>query len=204
MERAALGFRMHSGWGVLVIVDDARQIILRQLITVIRKDMPGGKQPYHHAEKLGLAAAEKYLAEYVTECNRLALDAITEVVCQLQNGYQIAGAAILQASERRLPPLPQILAAHPLIHTAEGQLFRQVIRGACESLQLPVLGIPERQLKERVTEDFAGAAAGVLQAIAGAGKTIGPPWTADHKAAALAACLAIGSHRVFRAKACRE
>ena len=71
---------MHSGWGILVAVTDGAEVIDRRHITVIGDGMPGGKQPYHHAEELGLAEAEKYLAAYISECNCLARDEMKGVI----------------------------------------------------------------------------------------------------------------------------
>ncbi|HWC19555.1 MAG TPA: hypothetical protein VG498_21260 [Terriglobales bacterium] len=191
MKRAALGFRMHSGWGVLVAIDDGQQVIGRYRIGVIGDKTPGGRQPYHYAAQLGLPAAEKYLSNYVSECTAIAREAIRGILIDLQSRFHLAGAAVLQASGRNLPPLPQILAAHPLIHTAEGKLFRDVVSRVCESLNIGVLEVPERELQKCLTESFAAAAPRVLEAIADAGKSLGPPWNADHKSAALGACLVL-------------
>ena len=109
-------------------------------------------------------------------------------------------AAVLLASGRKLPPLPQILAAHPLIHTAEGELFRDTIRRACELLNIPAMGIPERDIERQAKEVFAAATPRIIGQLAKAGKALGPPWNADHKCAALAACIALNQRLSFRTK----
>jgi len=159
----------------------------RRHIVVIADDVLGGKQPFHHAKRMGLAKAEKYLADYITNTDRLAREALEKAISELEaQEFSIHAAAIVLASGRGLPPLPQILAAHPLIHTAEGELFRQTVRRACESLRIPVMGYHERDLKQSKE-----VPAKTIQFIQGAGKFLGPPWTADHKCATLAACLAL-------------
>lgn len=178
---------------MLVAIDDAHKVIERRRLGVIREGVPGGKQPYHHAAQLGLPAAERYLSGYVSECNRVARGAVEKIVTDLQDRFLVVRAAILEASGRNLPPLPQVLAAHPLIHTAEGKLFRDVISCACESLNLAVLKIPERELEKFLTESLAAAAPKIINLIAAAGKSLGPPWNADYKSAALAACVALES-----------
>jgi hypothetical protein len=192
MKSAALGIRMHSGWGILVAVTDAAEILERRRISVIRNDMTGGKQPYHHAERLGLPAAEKYLASYICECDCLAREDIQRTVSALHSrGYRVAKAALLLASGRRLPSLSQILAAHPLIHSAEGELFRETVRQACESLTIPVLGYKERELEAEAIHLLGDSFPRVVRQFAAAGKSVGPPWTADHKSAALGGYLAL-------------
>jgi hypothetical protein len=188
MQRAALGFQMHSGWGVLVAVSqDANAVTLldRRRIVVADPEERGAIQPYHFAAQLESAAQEKHLARCAELSCRLAAAAIAEVIRELDERHcHVVGAAILLASGRLLPPLPQILAAHPLIHTAEGEFFRQAVREACEGLQIPVTAIRMRDL------DAEGYKASKLQrTVASLGRTVGPPWTKDHKTAALAAAL---------------
>ena len=193
MSGAAIGVRVHSGWGALVAVTGAPgaiEIIERRRIEIINPKSPGAKQPFHYAERIGLPKAEKHLAECEAETARLAFAAIRDVVEGLASRqYRIAGAAILLASGRALPPLPDILRSHAMIHTAEGEFFRDSFRRAFEQLGLPISGIRERELEKFASEALGIAAARVRQRIASAGKALGPPWTQDHKLAALAACL---------------
>jgi hypothetical protein len=195
MQRAALGFHMHSGWGVLVAVSgDAHSVELldRRRIIVADPEVRGAIQPYHFAAQLETPEQEKHLAHCAASSSRLAATAIAEVVKEL-NGrqYGVVGAAILLASGRALPPLAKILAAHPLIHTAEGEFFRQAARSACEGLRIPVTTIPVRELEARAKVAFANRAARVQLSIASLGRSVGPPWTSDHKTAALAAALTL-------------
>jgi hypothetical protein len=193
MKRAALGFHMHSGWGVLVAVSgDANSVELldRRRIVVADPEVPGAIQPYHFAAQLEPSEQEKHLAHRAVSSSRLAATAIAEVVKEL-NGrhYRIVGAAILLASGRALPPLAKILAAHPLIHTAEGEFFRHAAHAACEGLQIPVTSIRVRELDARAKVAFANRADQVQSNIASLGRSVGPPWTSDHKTASLAAAL---------------
>ena len=56
-------------------------------------------------------------------------------------GYRVTRAAVLLGSGKPLPELGKILAAHPLIHTAEGVFFREVLKSACDACGLAVVGI---------------------------------------------------------------
>jgi hypothetical protein len=108
-------------------------------------------------------------------------------------GYRVKGCAILQGSGRALPPLPKILAAHPLIHTAEGVFFREIFQDAFEQLNLRVTGIRERDLDEQSAAIRGRKAPAFRKKIAAFGKQLGPPWTTDQKFAALAAFLLLES-----------
>jgi hypothetical protein len=193
MKPAALGVAMHSGWGVLVAVSrEAHSIELldRKRIVVADPDVAGAIQPYHFAAQLEPPLQEKHLAHRAASSSRLAAQAIAEVVKELEGRhYRVAGVAILLASGRALPPLAKILAAHPLIHTAEGEFFRDAVYSACEGLQIPVTKIRVRELDARAKAAFTNKAGQVQSSIASLGRSAGPPWTSDHKTAALAAAL---------------
>jgi hypothetical protein len=199
MKRAAaLGVRMHSGWGVLVAISgDAHglEVIDRRRIVTTDQAMPGAKQPYHYAASLeltglGLPEAEKYLANCAAASERLTFTAVGEVVRELgERQFRIVGAAVLLASGRPLPLLSKILASHPLIHTAEGEFFRNAVSQACAGLKIPVTAVREMELEKRAKTVFGNAASRVQRMIASLGSSIGPPWTKDHKSAALAAAM---------------
>jgi hypothetical protein len=190
-----MGIRAHSGWGAAAAVSfnvGSIDVIDRRRVGIVDPETPGAAQPYHFAEKLALPEAEKHLARCAAVSNRLALAAVSQMVQELRaRGYRISGAAIVLASGRPLPALPQILASHALIHAAEGEFFRQAFRSAFERLEIQVTGIPERQLEARAKNVFATGARQVQQRIANAGRQLGPPWTTDQKTAALAAALVL-------------
>jgi hypothetical protein len=197
MMRAAIGVRMHSGWGVLVAVSagsNSVDVLDRRRIVTSDPSIPRAKQPYHYAASLGAAESEKHIANCAAVTERLSLLAVGEVVKELERrDYRIAGCAVLLASGRPLPSLAKILASHPLIHTAEGEFFREAVRKACERLNIPVTAIPEREVGERAKKAFGNAASRVQRRIASMGSSIGPPWTKDHKAAALAAVIILAA-----------
>lgn len=182
---------------MLVAITSTAEILDRRRIEVISEAMHArhrGNQPYHRAAELGLAEGEKFLHEYIAEMDQFSCTTIRRVVDNLSvRGCEVTTAAILLASGRKLPALGQILASHPLIHTAEGELFRDTIQRACKSLQIPILGIKERDIEDNAQQALGPAASKIIGQIASAGKSLGPPWTADHKSAALAAYLALHS-----------
>ena len=184
---------MHSGWGVLVAVSgDANsiEVVERKRIVITDPAIPGANQPYHHAAGLGFRESEKYLASCATVSERLAFTAIEEVVRAFERqDYRVVGSAVLLAAGRPLPPLAKILGSHPLLHTAEGQFFRNAVIQACQRLKLTVAEIRERDLEDQAKTTFGPAASQLQRRIAALGSSMGPPWTKDHKAAALAALL---------------
>lgn len=185
MTPAAIGIRAHSGWGWLVAVagrPSAVEVIERRRIAIAKPDSAGANQPYHFAKERELPEAERHLAFCAGVSERLAYEAIAEVVNRLRRReYSPRACAILQSAGRPLPPLAQILSSHALIHAAEGEFFRLAFWKAGERLGMRVTGIRERDL----------GAMPLRREIAELGRSLGPPWTADLKAAALAALLVL-------------
>ncbi|HXN52817.1 MAG TPA: hypothetical protein VN943_12850 [Candidatus Acidoferrum sp.] len=197
MKLAAIGVRMHSGWGALVAVSNSAgtvEVIERRRVAATTPGAPGANQPYHFAKNLELAEAEKFLGNCFAISKRLALAAVRGVVGELRDRqYRVVGSAVLLASGRPLPPLAKVLASHALIHTAEGEFFREAFSKACEGLDLSVTGFRERDLDECVQTTFGKAAARMRQQVSTLGRSLGPPWTADQKTAALAALVVLAN-----------
>lgn len=200
MKAAAIGVRVHSGWGALVAVaggGSAREpieIIERRRVTVIDPKMPGAKQPYHFVRECEVPQAQAHLTECAELAERLAFESIHGIIRELHGiGYRVEASAILLASGRKLPALSEILASHPMLHTAEGVFFRDAFGKGCERANVRARGIRERELEKLATDAFGKRAASVHKQIESAGKTLGPPWTSDQKLAALAAMLALNA-----------
>lgn len=209
MRLAAIGVRMHSGWGAIVAVSNdggKLSVVDRRRIEVIdEKKSTGKKQPYHFAKNLALGAAEKYIADCAVDSERLASESIRRLIQALRDrDYALAACAVVLASGRPLPSLPKILASHPLIHTAEGEFFRRAVWNACERLKIRVSGVRERDLEAQAKSVLGKSAAAAAKKISKMGKSIGPPWTQDHKSAALAAWIILHEKKTRRPTATQE
>ena len=192
---AALGFRAHSGWTAAVAVGGSPEkplILDRRRIETSDAAIHGSRQPFHAAEPLSFEKAEALIRQCRESSTLLATRAVTAMVAQLtQNGHAVVGAGILFASGRPLPDLAAILRSHALIHTAEGEFFREVLVQASEHCSLPVTKIKEREIWERGTTVLRRPSADLQQLIDGLGKSLGPPWRQDEKLASMAAWIAL-------------
>jgi hypothetical protein len=184
--RTALGFRAHSGWAAMVAIAgtiEAPRVLERRRIVIADPELRGAKQPYHAAAALPLGEAELMVRAATESSRALAIEAISATVQSLRSqGHEVVGCGVLGGSGRVLPAFEGILASHALIHTAEGEMFREVLRVAAQECLLRVTVVKEKSL------DRAW-----LQRINSFGKLIGPPWTQDQKFATLAALVALGS-----------
>jgi len=69
MKRAAVGFRVHSGWSAVVVVclEKDEPVVLRRIrMQMVKTFSYAYRQPYHTAEKMELAEA----GEFVRGCGR--------------------------------------------------------------------------------------------------------------------------------------
>ena len=112
----------------------------------------------------------------------LATEALSLAARGLQDrDHEVAGCGIVLGAGKTLPELSKILASHALIHTAEGEMFRDVLVWAAQRCGLAVVGVREKDLDGEW-----------LRRIDSLGKLIGPPWTQDQKYAAVAAFGVLG------------
>src|SRR5260370_42663941 len=100
MTSAALGFRAHSGWAVVVAVAGSPLspvVLHRQRVELVDSGLP--KQPYHAAEPLELKKAEALANRSVDGARRLAPPALSAGGARLK-----APGARARAAARTLHP----------------------------------------------------------------------------------------------------
>jgi len=193
MKEAAVGFRVHSGWSavVAVCVEKSAPVVLhRQRVHLVETFTYGFRQPYHTGEKLGLAEAREFISQVQAEARELAYHAIHGLQAELEErGYKLSRSAVLLASGRPLPELEKILASHALIHTADGELFRESLLHASARCGIAAVCIKERDLLDQAAKAFGVPGAKLLARATELGRPFGAPWTQDEKFATLAAWL---------------
>ena len=195
LRKAAIGFRAHSGWAALVAVTgsiEAPEVAARRRIELADLKVRGSKQPYHAAEPLEFPEAKKFLEGCAAATGRMASEALEAAIAGLRDrGCHVVGCGITLASGRTLPDLQAILKSHALIHTAEGEFYRNALIEAAKKWRLPVLGVKERDIEERASEKIGRTKSEIERRVGKMGKGLGPPWTQDQKFAALVAWMAL-------------
>ena len=194
MKDAALGFRAHSGWTALVAVSVSKGspvVLARQRLHLVETFTYEFRQPYHTAEKMPLSGAGDFISRVRDEARRLAYRAIHEHQTDLQEqGYKLARCGLLLASGRPLPELSKVLASHALIHTADGELFREAILHASARCGLAATCIKERELLDCASQNFRLKPNDLARRLTELGRPFGSPWSQDEKFATLVAWLA--------------
>src|SRR5271169_6179563 len=156
MQAAALGFATHSGWNALVVVAGTPrepEVALRDRILLADETLPGSKQPYHYVEDWSLPEAKRHLDKLSKSAQTMAGAALGLVLKRLDDqGLRPKKAGILESSGRKGVPLERILASHALIHTADGEHFREALELACASCGLTVERVPQKVLLGRASD----------------------------------------------------
>ncbi|HEY5177460.1 MAG TPA: hypothetical protein VII95_18025 [Terriglobales bacterium] len=194
---AALGFRVHSGWAAVVAVSGpltSPAVIERRRIEIAAPEIPGSKQPYHAAEKLGLKEAEQFLLRCHQSSVSLARKAIGDCIHDAnRKGQNVARCGILFASGRPLGTLAAILASHALIHTAEGEFFRNVVLDACKHHEVQAIRVKEKELLPHFENEIHISQEALNQHLSSIGRIIGSPWRQDERFAMMVAWLALAA-----------
>jgi hypothetical protein len=195
VKQAAIGFRVHSGWAAVVAVcveKDAPVVLARQRVHLVDTFTYEFRQPYHTAEKMLVGQAREFVARMKAEARRLAHRAIGELESRTEEqGVKLTRCGLLLASGRPLPVLEKILASHALIHTADGEHFREAIVHASGRCGLAMHCLKERELLDRAGQAFRLKPKELLRRVTELGRPLGSPWSQDEKFATLTAWLAL-------------
>jgi len=196
-KQAAVGFRVHSGWSAVVAVSlekSAPVVLARQRVHLVDTFTYEFRQPYHTAEKMLAGEAREFISRMQAEARRLAYRALRELESRThEQGVKLTRCGLLLASGRPLPGLEKILASHPLIHTADGELFREGILHAIARCGLEDFRVKEKELLDRAGRMLRIKPNALMQRVTDLGRSVGSPWSQDEKFATLAAWLALAA-----------
>ncbi|HSP95733.1 MAG TPA: hypothetical protein VL049_00630 [Candidatus Dormibacteraeota bacterium] len=185
--RAGFGFSVHTGWATLVAITGGFEVVDRRRIDMVDgTDRQRPRFAHHAARALKPAEAPRLIRAVEAlafEEAEAALRAAVDVV-----EPEVVACGIVVSSRPLTATLDVILDNHSLVHAAEGELFRRAIRRASDALGLEVTEVGARELHARAADVLGGD---VDRHLARIGKTVGRPWSKDHREACLAAAIAL-------------
>ena len=191
-EPVAAGVVCHSGWCVMVTVQGppARPLVVdRRRADLVAADLPGPL--YHAARAMPLDEAERLVRRVEASARRHAWSALEALRADLGARAELRAVSVRRSGSPVPPTVAGVLASHPAMHTAEGALYRDVIRAAAQELDVVVHDHDPRLDAERAAP-LLGTTPGELEAhLRSTGRALGPPWRKDHRVAVLAAALAL-------------
>jgi hypothetical protein len=174
---SAIGLVPHTGWAWLVRVAGTRgapKVECRERIVVT--DVLEG-QLYHLAAERE-RDRERFVATRRAAAVKHACDALGDHVAGVRD-------AIVLGKQATLAPVERIIAAHPMIHSAEGELWRAIFAEACAAAELAVTRAEAGELRPLLAKRHSPAA--VAAFLEHGKRTVGSPWSREPQDAALGA-----------------
>jgi hypothetical protein len=172
-----LGITVRTGWAVAVAVR-GRTFGARWALRLVPEHLP--RQPYHAAQELPPAEAERLVGQVEETAAQTALAELRAIVTTLPG---LAGIALVANPGVVAPAtVADGFRTHMAMHAAEGALYRDCVAEACESLGFTavVLAADELAPHDALIREFGAVA--------------GRPWRREHKDAARAALAVVSSH----------
>jgi hypothetical protein len=150
------------------------------------------RQPYHAAREMGakegLALVER-TASVATQLAEGGLGSVKEELKAL--GFKPVAAGILLGASRPKMAFESILASHPLVHWAEGVLYREAVATAVRRAKISLVGVPEKDLMKEATSTLRLPEAEINRRVLAFKQDVGSPWRQDEKLSALIAWVAL-------------
>jgi hypothetical protein len=191
---ACIGLRAKTGRAIAVVVAgpaSSLQALLRTELTFATMEEPALFQPYHQVMDLPWPKAARAVQEPTRLLEAAAARSLETLLAELRSkGIAATGVAVVGAPERNLEAIG---SPHIRAHAAEGVLFRHVLQAGAAAHHLPCAAFAEKGFEAHASS-LLGLSLDVVQdQLADFGRSLGRPWRADEKAAALAAWVALAT-----------
>jgi hypothetical protein len=208
----ALGFRPHTGWTVAVAIGGqlaSPRVVERRMLALTDEDQVPG-QVYHAAVGLEPAAAEALVRRAEEIVAKITAQEVAQFITDLRSAGHlpvVAGVATSAVGSEgtggagRGPPpdVVSVLAAHPRMHAAEGELYGEALVDALDDAGVPVTRVHPRELAAFAGRRLRRAVSDLQRSVTALGVPLGPPWRKDEKEATLLAWVALADRVVDRA-----
>lgn len=180
---AILGVSDHGGWAIFITASCNGTLLDRRRVSLVDDDLP--KIPQHsECQRLPIDKAVALVERVRASAGRHAVLALEDVARSVPH---ITGIAL-----RKCPPLPPTIAEciqdYRAQNVADWVMYRKALATAAQARNWTV-----HWYDAKTVPQIAGMALGVPSLdtyFAEVRKTIGPPWTMDHKLALAAAIAA--------------
>jgi hypothetical protein len=190
----AIGFTVKSGWACAVLLagpTSSPRLVDSCRVELSDPAIPEARQPYHAGFGTARSAGPD-LQRLVASVEHYGSRSVTRVIERYHPaGHDLRGAGVVVGSTGEPE---RISNAHIRIHALEGRLFRRVLEEAAARSQLPCSVWRERDLYASAPGMLGQPEQALRGAVTSMGRTVGGPWRAEQKAAALAAWLVLAGH----------
>jgi hypothetical protein len=185
--KAALGFRVKSGWATAVLLAgtvQSPQALFRRIVELSDAGVPETKQPYH-AGMGTLEEDEAKIRPRTAIVQRVAKSSVAQLIehCRAA-GHEVRGAGLVVGSQ--IDPA-KIANPHIRAHALEGRLFRTVLEEALKAQGVRCSVVTERDIYGEAATILGQPESKLKRRLAELGRSLNGPWRAEEKLAALAA-----------------
>ena len=195
-EIVSIGLRAKTARAVAVVLAgplDSPRVVSREEIVLSDPAMPATSQPYHEVMELPWERATVAVRKSARRIEAIASRALARLIGDAQGkGYEVRAIGIVGAGNRNLG---KIGSTHIRAHAAEGVLFREVLEVAAVANKVHSKTFDQRSIDETAALELQIPNERLKARLGEMGRAVGSPWRADEKAAAVAAWLALASHR---------
>jgi hypothetical protein len=187
MQVVALGCRVKSGRAVAVLIGGSRTAPLalaRAELALSDPDDVSTRQPFHAAAGR-LETDARRIASRSAAVRKSARRSVADTLAAwTAYGWTVRRAVLVAGS---LGDPATIANQHIRAHASEGRLFRTALAEALGARHIRVDQVLEATLPRSAEQILEIGEQGLASRLAALGRTLGRPWQADHKHAALAA-----------------
>jgi len=191
LARAAIGFRVKSGWATAVLLagpTHSPRVVDHRVIHLSDPAVPESRQPYH-AGMGTLDEDDAKIKPRIKVVQRITNGSVAALLDDYRNlGCKLRGAALVVGS---LIEPSSIKNPHIRAHALEGQLFRTVLDDALRLFGLPCSVVVERNAYSEATTVLKRSEDKLKRAVSDLGRGVSGRWRADEKLAALAAWMTL-------------
>jgi hypothetical protein len=147
-------------------------------------------QAYHAAKSQTLGKAEEIVQRAARAAAVMAERAVRGFVDDVgADGHRVESAGVVLGTRGLPQSLPPTGISHAGAHFAEGEMYRSALLDALETCGLEVTGVREKDIERQAGEVLR--ITDPVDRVTELGRVLGPPWTKDHKHAALLAWMAL-------------
>ena len=155
---------------------------------------PGDFAPYHAAESLPKGKQQECVDRAIAAAHRLAEEHLRDAIQRCKSaGHNARACGVLVGKGIPKWTTEEILAVHVRMHTAEGELFREVLVAAARACKLSLATLPDKSAFESAAASLRMKPTQLQAKLAELGKAAGPPWRRLEKEAAAAALVALAA-----------
>ena len=192
MKTVSLGVRSKTGRAIAVALTAGKSVpefIGRWDILLHDPKILATGQPHHQVMELPWPKAQRAVRSFERRIEKITAAALAGLIRELgEQGFEISAVGVVGSPDRNLEKIGNF---HIRAHAAEGILFRRVIETAAEKLKLHWRGFSDRDILQMAAAELKLPEEKLKNILTAIGRTAGPPWRLDERAAAMAAWIAL-------------